>query len=212
MIRVCLFVIYTLTLLSKKTFAFPNKAGLCEADADKMAKSAMGGKDDKGLGFSLEADASDETAVIVSIKGKDPFKGLLLYVTEDGSKKPVGGWDNLPDTLQVLSSCADGPTLSHKDPSDKSNLQVSWKPPQDGGNKKFVAHGIVVGKAKSSWQIIELGLSGTVNGTNSKAGSNTSATNSTTNTNSTNSTSTNSTLNGTKVGTSAAPTSGGNNT
>jgi hypothetical protein len=147
------YIVAVLLLYFQSTNAFPDKAGMCEADPVAMAASEMG-PTVAALEFSASIMPSANGAT-VTINGKTKFRGLLLYV-QDSTGKHVGAFNPPPGFQTLDRQCSQfppGSTLSHSSSTFKNpGLQFQWI--SNGAQGPLTLTGIIVGGEANEWQII----------------------------------------------------------
>jgi hypothetical protein len=147
------YIVAVLLLYFQSTNAFPDKAGMCEADPVAMAASEMG-PTVAALEFSASIMPSANGAT-VKINGKTKFRGLLLYV-QDSTGKHVGAFNPPPGFQTLDRQCSQfppGSTLSHSSSTFKNpGLQFQWI--SNGAQGPLTLTGIIVGGEANEWQII----------------------------------------------------------
>ncbi|CAG8476291.1 13076_t:CDS:2 [Dentiscutata erythropus] len=158
-----IFYVLIISFLIAVVSSFPTGAGTCLSNQtliESVAKSPMGKLNALGYNFTLNLKNSHYVPggkAVLTITGKIPFKGLLLYAL-DIKKNHVGSWTVPKDyKLLNLTDCVGDPnaTLTHNSPALKPvGSKFVWKAPtNDVGPISFV--GSVVANHVKGFQIVK---------------------------------------------------------
>ena len=124
----------------------------------KWASSYTHGKDPTpgtgGYHISVESGSADGGPLQISVKGSEPFKGVLLYTN-------LGQLNGLPETLQFKTSCDEERgvkrTVTHVSSSPKSEVSLGLDLPTGEANE-IVINAVVL-KDVREWYWINVTFS-----------------------------------------------------
>jgi hypothetical protein len=154
-------VLYTLASINSLTYGLRSGAPFCSVDVAKIQSAHGPGGPDPG--YSLEIDESSENSASISIKGRNSWQGLLIYVYGQDEKVHLGSFDLSGNGLkfQTVSACSgdntkitEKSTVTHSDASNK-DVKLTWKPlPGDEAKGPFKVKALVT-LGTSPWQVLE---------------------------------------------------------
>ncbi|XP_013885723.1 putative ferric-chelate reductase 1 [Austrofundulus limnaeus] len=90
--------------------------------------------------------------VKVNLQGSTPFEGFLLEAREQGGSTPVGSFVVSTSTAQLLScNQKSNSAVSHTSKSQKTSIQVTWKPDASTNVKSIQFHATFVKNFQTFW-------------------------------------------------------------
>lgn len=130
-----MFSIAVLLSLFSAVYAAPNGAPICDATAASLTKEVTEqlvnahGEGIPNTEYKLDINKVGEKFQI-KVEGEKKFKGLLLYVLEDGER--VGEFINVDGrpNFKLTENCGKSPAVTHSNDKEKSNPSFKWIAPE----------------------------------------------------------------------------------